>query len=65
MLILTAVYEEMRSESTKNREFYSASLVQLQVDFVSKQAANVKNLIRLVKYWNKTHLNVSFAASHF
>ena len=36
--------------------FYSASLVKLQVEFVSPIPANVKNLIRLVKYWRKTYV---------
>ena len=36
--------------------FYSASLVKMQVDFVSAIPANVKNLIRLVKYWRKKYV---------
>lgn len=40
--------------SQQEKQYFSAALVQLQVDFVKKQPANVKNLIRLVKYWRKT-----------
>ena len=36
--------------------FYSTSLVKMQVDFVSAIPANVKNLIRLVKYWRKEYV---------
>ena len=40
----------------ENWEYYSAALVKLQVKFVDKQPANVKDLIRLVKYWRKTYI---------
>ena len=39
-----------------NWEYYSAALVKLQVKFVDKRLANVKDLIRLVKYWRKTYI---------
>ena len=39
-----------------NWEYYSAALVKLQVKFVDKRPANVKDLIRLVKYWRKTYI---------
>ena len=40
----------------ENWEYYSAALVKLQVKFVDKRLANVKDLIRLVKYWRKTYI---------
>ena len=40
--------------TTKDKAYYSAHLVSLQVEFVKGQPPNVKNLIRLVKYWRKT-----------
>ena len=40
----------------ENWEYYSAAIVKLQVEFVKKLPANVKNLIRLVKYWRKTYI---------
>ena len=40
----------------ENWEYYSAALVKLQVEFVKKQPANVKDLIRLVKYWRKKYI---------
>ena len=40
----------------ENWEYYSAALVKLQVEFVKKQPENVKDLIRLVKYWRKTYI---------
>ena len=39
-----------------NWEYYSAALVKLQVKFVDKRPSNVKDLIRLVKYWRKTYI---------
>ena len=43
-------------DDEENWEYYSAALVKLQVKFVDKQPANVKDLIRLVKYWRKTYI---------
>ena len=40
--------------TTKEKAYYSAGLVSLQVEFVKGQPSNVKDLIRLVKYWRKT-----------
>ena len=40
--------------SENDRRYYSAALVNRQVEFVKYQPPNVKNLIRLVKYWRKT-----------
>jgi len=44
----------------ENWEYYSAALVKLQVKFVKgpeeRRPANVKDLIRLVKYWRKTYI---------
>ena len=38
----------------KDKGYYSAHFVSLQVDFVKGQESIVKDLIRLVKYWRKT-----------
>lgn len=38
----------------KDKGYYSAHFVSLQEEFVKDQLPNVKNLIRLVKYWRKT-----------
>ena len=43
-------------DDEENWEYYSAALVKLQVKFVDKRPANVKDLIRLVKYWRKTYI---------
>ena len=40
----------------ENWEYYSAALVKLQVKFVKDRPPNVKDLIRLVKYWRKTYI---------
>ena len=48
------LYEEMIFCATEDKGYYSAHFVSLQVDFVKSQQPNVKNLIRLVKYWRKT-----------
>ena len=40
--------------TTNDKGYYSAHFVSLQRDFVKEQPPNVKNLIRLVKYWRKT-----------
>ena len=40
--------------TTKDKGYYSAHFVSLQVDFVKGQESKVKDLIRLVKYWRKT-----------
>ena len=40
----------------ENWEYYSTAIVKLQVEFVKKLPANVKDLIRLVKYWRKTYI---------
>lgn len=40
----------------RKRQYYSAALVQLRVRFVSDQPPNVKDLIRLVKFWRKSRL---------
>lgn len=38
----------------KDKGYYSAHFVSLQQEFVKEQPPEVKNLIRLVKYWRKT-----------
>eukprot|EP00058_Branchiostoma_floridae_P014852 XP_002600340.1 hypothetical protein BRAFLDRAFT_66573 [Branchiostoma floridae] len=50
----TEVYALMGSMSSRMRESCSAALVELQRDFVKKQPAEVKDLIRLVKMWKKS-----------
>ena len=42
----------MLRRTQDEREFYSAGFVKLQVDFIGKKPGVVKELIRLVKYWN-------------
>ncbi|XP_072037154.1 2'-5'-oligoadenylate synthase 3-like [Amphiura filiformis] len=46
------IYESMLDRGTANREFYSAGLVTLQKEFIKQKPGAVKELIRLVKYWN-------------
>ena len=48
------LYKEMIGCTTEDRRYYSAHFVSLQVEFVERQPSNVKDLIRLVKYWRKT-----------
>ncbi|XP_072036192.1 2'-5'-oligoadenylate synthase 1-like [Amphiura filiformis] len=47
------IYESMLCRSSYEREFYSVSLVKLQRDFIKTKPGVVKELTRLVKYWNK------------
>ncbi|XP_078322344.1 2'-5'-oligoadenylate synthase 1A-like [Crassostrea virginica] len=54
------IYAEMVSASPSyTREYYSAALAPLQIQFVSRCPAKVKNLIRLMKYWRKTDFEES------
>ena len=48
------LYKEMSGCTPEDRRYYSAHFVELQVEFVERQRSNVKDLIRLVKYWRKT-----------
>ena len=48
------LYKEMIGCTPDDRRYYSAHFVELQVEFVERQPSNVKDLIRLVKYWRKT-----------
>ena len=48
------LYNEMIGCTTEEKAYYSAGLVSLQLEFVKRQPSNVKDLIRLVKYWRKT-----------
>ncbi|CAH3113461.1 unnamed protein product, partial [Porites lobata] len=50
-------YKEMLSDTKENWPYYSAALVKIQTDFVRELPANVKDLIRLVKYWHKTFIS--------
>ncbi|XP_028407281.1 2'-5'-oligoadenylate synthase 3-like [Dendronephthya gigantea] len=49
---LQSLYRKMRTDQ-RHSEYYSVALAQRKVAFVGRQPANVKNLIRLVKYWKK------------
>ncbi|XP_078604403.1 2'-5'-oligoadenylate synthase-like protein 2 [Branchiostoma floridae x Branchiostoma japonicum] len=48
------VYAMMGRMDARSRENCSAALVELQRDFVKKQPAEVKDLIRLVKMWKSS-----------
>lgn len=48
----------MASSSLSAREYFSAALAPLQIDFVSGVPTKVRTLIRLVKYWRKTEFEV-------
>ncbi|XP_038076657.1 2'-5'-oligoadenylate synthase 1A-like [Patiria miniata] len=52
------VYSEMMNQTSSHQErgFYSASFVEKQRDFVIDQPDDVRNLIRMVKYWAYTRL---------
>ena len=52
------IYKEMESAPFL-REYYSAALTSLQIDFVSHIPPKVKNLVRLMKFWKKTNFEVS------
>ncbi|XP_028412288.1 2'-5'-oligoadenylate synthase 3-like [Dendronephthya gigantea] len=47
-----SLYSKMKNDE-ENKEYYSVALAEKKVKFVRRQPANVKNLIRLVKYWKK------------
>ncbi|XP_067657394.1 2'-5'-oligoadenylate synthase 1A-like [Haliotis asinina] len=49
-----SVYRQMKSMSYWDREFFSVCLGPLQVEFVKRCPARVKDLIRLVKHWKRT-----------
>ncbi|KAJ8312992.1 hypothetical protein KUTeg_010365 [Tegillarca granosa] len=53
------IYEEMKRSSSGEREFYSGSLVRLQIEFVKHRSPKLKDVIRFCKYWKKeTQLNI-------
>ena len=52
------IYAEMAPVSLDTKEYYSAALAPLQIQFVSRIPTKVKNLIRLTKYWRKTDFEV-------
>ena len=41
------------------RKYYAKCVAKLQVDFVKYVPSRVKDLIRLLKYWNYTENDVS------
>ncbi|XP_041357499.1 2'-5'-oligoadenylate synthase 2-like [Gigantopelta aegis] len=51
---MTQIYDEMSRKSPGKRQFYSVCFAEKQAEFVKSVPQNVKNLIRLVKYWKKT-----------
>lgn len=53
------IYKEMESAPVFLRDYYSAALTSLQIDFVSHIPPKVKNLVRLMKFWKKTNFEVS------
>lgn len=48
----------METRSERGKKYYSSAFAPLQVDFVSQVPTEVKNLIRLIKYWKKTEFEV-------
>ena len=56
MILERAEFYMQMLHDEDNWEYYSAALVKLQVEFVKKRPTNVKDLIRLVKYWRKKYL---------
>ncbi|XP_078322331.1 2'-5'-oligoadenylate synthase 1A-like isoform X2 [Crassostrea virginica] len=52
------IYKEMESAPFL-RDYYSAALTSLQIDFVSHIPPKVKNLVRLMKFWKKTNFEES------
>ena len=54
LLFVEQRHKEMISCATEDKGYYAAHFVSLQVEFVKSQQPNVKDLIRLVKYWRKT-----------
>ncbi|XP_072036190.1 2'-5'-oligoadenylate synthase 1A-like isoform X2 [Amphiura filiformis] len=50
---LPAIYESILDRNIRERELYTASLVKLQMEFIREKPSAVKDLIRMVKYWNK------------
>ena len=54
---LTQTYDKMKDDR-RFRETASAALAPLQRDFVKHRPAKVKQLVRLVKYWKGTCLQV-------
>lgn len=50
----------MESLPNCEKEYYSAALAPLQVEFVARAPTKVKTLIRLIKYWRKTEFKVTF-----
>ncbi|XP_041360287.1 2'-5'-oligoadenylate synthase-like protein 2 [Gigantopelta aegis] len=51
---MTQIYDEMSRKSPGKQQFYSVCFAEKQAEFVKSVPQNVKNLIRLVKYWKKT-----------
>lgn len=49
----TKAYKEM-VKKPHLRKYYAKCLCKLQIEFVKSRPCRVKDLIRLIKYWNKT-----------
>ena len=53
----------MNGQTEEDRAYYKSSLSPWQVQFVLRKIGNkqnVKKLVRLVKYWKKTHFPVCY-----
>ena len=53
----------MKNDPDNLSPYYKSCLAKLQVDFVRPIPANVKNLIRLVKYWRKEYVSAGSRGS--
>ena len=53
----------MKNDPASLSPYYKACLAKLQVDFARPIPANVKNLIRLVKYWRNEYVSAGSAGS--
>ena len=53
----------MKKDPDSLSPYYKACLAKLQVDFARPIPANVKNLIRLVKYWRKEYVSAGSTGS--
>ena len=55
---LKRLYNDMTTD-VENIDYYSVALVKYQVEFVRGKPANLKNLIRLIKYWKKENVRAT------
>ncbi|XP_046328851.1 2'-5'-oligoadenylate synthase 2-like [Haliotis rufescens] len=52
------VYMDMRDLPDADRDYYSACLARIQIDFIRQAPSQVRSLIRILKYWLKEEVNV-------